>query len=180
MRWILGVASAAALLGCGSSVCSKLQSDVSTCGGTFDESACSTALSSCSSSDQSLLTTLGNCLAPACSGGKLVDGGGALETSCVAAASISTACANALGTNFPAPPNTSAASEEGNPDCPSPPAYLTGTGAAGSACSSDLDCMPICCTCSTGGKQYLAAECDVGACAPTLACAATETPQLCP
>lgn len=182
MKWILAAATVAAVSACGGSVCDKLQSFASNCGKTIDESACQSALTSCSSGDQTLLTTLANCVSPACSSGKLVDGGAALETSCLGAAGgISTACGQALGPAFPAPPNTSSASEQGNPKCPTTPAYLTGTGAAGSACSSELDCEPTCCTCpNPADKQYLAAECNSGACAPTLACAATQTTALCP
>jgi hypothetical protein len=182
MKWIVGAAAVAALSGCGGSVCDQLKSIANNCGKTIDESACTSALTSCSSADQKLLNTLANCVSPACSSGKLVDGGAALETGCLAAAGgISTACGQALGPAFPSPPNTSSASEQGNPKCPTTPAYLTGTGAAGSACDDELGCQPICCSCSNGdGKQYLAAECNSGACAPALACAATETTALCP
>jgi hypothetical protein len=70
------------------------------------------------------------------------------------------------------------ATEQLNNACPSTPTILTGTKPGGAACTSARECMPACCSCSTGGKQYLGAACIDGACVAN-ACPETEPGFLC-
>ncbi len=79
--------------------------------------------------------------------------------------------------------NASAGSEQFNDSCPSSPQALTGTGEAGSSCTTYTECAPVCCTCTVGvsGNQFLASECNgAGECDPGGACADAQDAELCP
>jgi hypothetical protein len=82
------------------------------------------------------------------------------------------------------PPAPTIADDQVSGLCPSG-TPLTGTGVPGDGCSrADLDCEPVCCSCSNGdGDSFLAAECYNGACqGPGAACADVESSDgsLCP
>jgi hypothetical protein len=70
-------------------------------------------------------------------------------------------------------------SEQENGACPTAPTIVTGTGAAGAACSSASNCAPICCTCTSGTGQWSAAECLNDKCDNTTACADTAQLSFC-
>lgn len=97
MRRAFGVAVVAlGLAGCGS-VCDKFEDVSKNCGGTLNRASCDNALKSCSSSDQSILGDLADCLSKpsVCNNGKTVDQNAALA--CFNSANgLSTACSNAL------------------------------------------------------------------------------------
>jgi hypothetical protein len=83
---------AAALCGCGS-VCDRVQDVADACGGTVNKASCEQHYASCTSDDKAIIDDLADCLTQpsVCSGGKVVDLGGALG--CYAAASgISSDC----------------------------------------------------------------------------------------
>jgi hypothetical protein len=67
-------------------------------------------------------------------------------------------------------------SEQENGICPTAPTIVTGTAVAGATCGSASDCLPTCCSCTTGTGQWGAAECVNGKCDNTTAC--TDTAQL--
>lgn len=48
--------------------------------------------------------------------------------------------------------------------CPATPTTLTGTGAAGTACSDPSACAPVCCTCPGAAASADVAECYQGNC----------------
>ena len=58
-----------------------------------------------------------------------------------------------------------------------PAIALTGTAAEGAACSLATDCKPSCCTCTSGGKSWSAAD---GKCAVTATACAHTKDDICP
>jgi hypothetical protein len=71
------------------------------------------------------------------------------------------------------------AEQDGAGMCPTTPKILTGTAAEGAACKDGTDCAPICCTCTTGSGQWLAAECVNDECKAATACADTAEASFC-
>jgi hypothetical protein len=67
----------------------------------------------------------------------------------------------------------SSGGEQSNGSCPSSPHVLTGTKSNGSACQSYDECAPSCCSCPSGGGQWLAAECSSDTCSQESACSDT-------
>jgi hypothetical protein len=70
-------------------------------------------------------------------------------------------------------------SEQENGACPTAPTIVTGTASAGASCGSASDCLPTCCTCTTGTGQWGAAECVNDKCDNTTACTDTEQLSFC-
>jgi len=60
--------------------------------------------------------------------------------------------------------SSSSQTEQKSGMCPGTPTILTGTGAAGSSCSSYSSCAPKCCSCVVSGNNYDAASCSDGEC----------------
>jgi hypothetical protein len=71
------------------------------------------------------------------------------------------------------------AEQSGTGTCPTTPTIVVGTVAVGGPCTSASDCAPICCTCTTGTGQWLAADCRNDTCDTVDACADTASPNYC-
>src|SRR5688572_30367173 len=75
--------------------------------------------------------------------------------------------------------STDTQTEQLNNACPAMPSVLKGTKGTGQACVSATECLPSCCSCSTGTNRFLAAGCIDGKCVE--GCSVAEpTPSICP
>ena len=95
---LVAMSCAILLVGCGESLCSKFQDVANDCGGTLNQASCENALPSCTSSDQSIMSDLADCLKQpsVCNNGQVVNQ--TAEQNCVSAASgLSTSCQSATG-----------------------------------------------------------------------------------
>ena len=63
------------------------------------------------------------------------------------------------------PSNVSSKGVQQNGACPTSASELSGTGGAGTSCTTFAECMPSCCACSVGSRAYLGAACINGKCA---------------
>ena len=81
--------------------------------------------------------------------------------SCAAIGGTSSSCSGSNGTETCVESVTLADAGVG---CPAQPTSLTGTVAAGGACTTAKDCKPSCCACP-GGGPLLGAQCSASICA---------------